>query len=507
MFDAAAAVREMNALRSAPVSGLSCDSRRIEGSDCAFAAYPGHAGDGRRHIADALSAGAAGVFWEPEGFLWPAGVEAPNVPVPDLAARAGALADEIYAHPSGSLFAAAVTATNGKTTVTHLAAQLLEQSGVTAGVCGTLGAGVFGGAMEPLSNTTPDAASLHRILRDFAAAGAGAAFLEASSHGLAQSRLSGVRLSAAALINIGRDHLDYHGGMEEYRRAKSSLLLQPGLPLAVVNADDEEARSAARGCQAPHVWSFGREGGVLRLLDMKESESGCELRLRMDEEADASYAADRAAGGMRQESGAAPSGEFLMKLPFRGRHNADNFMAALLLARAAGGSWDCFRSSELALPAGRLQRINPGGAPAVYVDYAHTPDALSAALSSFAGRRGRLWTVFGCGGDRDAGKRALMGRTAAALSDVAIVTDDNPRGEDPARIRAQVMSGASGLREVADRGAAIEAAICEAAEDDAVVIAGKGHEEYQESGGVRRRFSDAEFARRALSARSAGGRC
>ena len=478
MFDAVAALRKFDA----PPRALFSDSRRpLRGG--VFVACPGARDDGRRHIKDALAAGASGVLWEPEGFSWPRDLDAPNVAVPQLAARAGLLADAVYGAPSRRLFAAAVTGTNGKTTTAFFAAQLLSQGGMAAGVVGTLGAGVWGETLRPLANTTPEAILLHRLLRDFADAGARAAVMEASSHGIAQRRLAGVRLNAAALLNIQSDHLEYHGGRESYRRVKTSLLKTEGLRIAIVNADDAAAAAAVSDCGEAEAQTFGAQGETLRLRGIDASDGGQTLAL------------DGAEGARR------------CFLPMRGRHNADNFMAAALIARAAGVSWEKMRSAELVLPRGRLQRVNPGGAPAVYVDYAHTPDALSAALSSFSERRGRLWLVFGCGGARDAAKRKRMGRVAASLADVAILTDDNPRNEDPRQIRAEVNSGGVCLREIAGRGEAVAAAIDEAGDDDTVLIAGKGHEEEQEIGGVRLPFSDAEAARLALRARGGAGRC
>ncbi len=476
MFDAAAVLRQF----AAPVRELSGDSRRMPRGGV-FVAYPGLRGDGRRHIGDALAAGAAGVLWEPEGFSWPRDLTAPNAPVPRLAERAGLLADVVYGAPSRRMFTAAITGTNGKTTTAFFAAQLLSQGGLAAGVIGTLGAGIWGETMRPLPNTTPEAISLHRLLRDFADGGARAAVMEASSHGIAQRRLAGVRPAAAALLNIQRDHLEYHGDLESYRRVKTELLQSEGLRTAIINADDSAAAAAISHPRAAETRTFGARGDALRLCGTEAAEDGQTLIL------------DGAEGRRR------------CFLPMRGRHNAYNFMAAALLARAAGVSWEEMRPAELSPPRGRLQRVNPGGAPAVYVDYAHTPDALSAALSSFAERRGRLWLIFGCGGARDAGKRRQMGQTAASLADVAIITDDNPRDEDPQIIRAEIASGGVRMREIAERGAAIAAAIDAAEDEDTRLIAGKGHEEYQEIGGDFRPFSDAETARALLFSRARGG--
>lgn len=476
MFDAAAVLRQFGA----PVRALFSDSRQtLPGG--VFVAYPGLRGDGRKHIADALAAGAAGVLWEEEGFQWPRELSAPNAPITRLAERAGLLADAVYGAPSRRLFTAAITGTNGKTTAAFFAAQLLSQGGFPTGIIGTLGSGVCGEEMHALENTTPEAIVLHRLLRDFADGGARAAVMEASSHGIAQQRLAGVHLAVAALLNIQRDHLDYHGSLESYRRVKTQLLQSEGLQTAIVNADDEFAAAAVSSSSADEVRTFGAHGEALRLRGIDVADGGQTLDLDGDE-------------GKRQ-----------CFLPVRGRHNAYNFMAAALIARAAGVPWEAMRTDALTLPRGRLQRINPGGAPAVYVDYAHTPDALTAALSSFAERQGRLWLVFGCGGARDTGKRREMGRTAASLADIAIITDDNPRDENPQKIRAEVASGGVYLREIAGRGAAIAAAIEESKDEDTILIAGKGHEEYQDIGGARRPFSDAKTAEMLLLLRAHDG--
>ena len=476
MFNAEAVIRRLGA----PARELCCDSRRVRRGSV-FVAYPGHVHDGRRHIAEAIRGGAAGVLWDPHEFAWPKNIDAPNAPVPSLSEHVGLLADAVYGEPSRRLFVAAVTGTNGKTTTAHFVAQLLVQSGISGGIIGTLGAGLWGKKMTSTDNTTPEAITIHGFLRDFATAGAQAAVVEASSHGIAQGRLGGVRIAAAALTNIGRDHLDYHGDLKTYQQVKLSLLQTEGLQTAIINADDAHCAAAVSCIHAEQVWTFGTSGETLRLISATEKDG--EQIISLDGE----------------------QGRKKVRLPVLGRHNIDNFMAAILVAQAAGANWEDMRPQELIAPQGRLQRINPGGSPAIYVDYAHTPDALHAALTALKHRSGRLWVVFGCGGERDSGKRRLMGRTAGMLADVAIVTDDNPRGESAAEIRAQVMGGGLRLREVADRSVAIATAIEEASVTDTILIAGKGHEEYQEIDGQRRRFSDAETALTVSRARS--GRC
>ena len=469
MFNPQSAIRRLGI----PVRELCGDSRCIR-RHSVFVAYPGHVHDGRQHIAAALAAGAAGVFWDPKEFSWPPTCVAPNVPIPSLAKRLGLLADVVYGTPSRQLFVAAVTGTNGKTTVSHFAAQLLAQHNLRTGIVGTLGAGLWGKKMSPTLNTTPEAIVLHRFLRDFAAAGADAACIEASSHGIKQRRLNGLRLAAAALMNIGRDHLDYHGDIRAYRRSKAKLLQTEGLKTAIVNADSPPCVAAAKHCRAKNIWTFGGGGKELRLLSVQQQQGAQLMEL------------DGAAG--RQT----------VRLNMLGQHNIQNFLAANLIVRAAGVPPQNICAEQLISPRGRLQRINPNQRPAIYVDYAHTPEALTAALSALRHRRGKLWTIFGCGGDRDSGKRRKMGAIAATLADVAIVSDDNPRTESAAAIRAQILSANSRLREIADRATAICTAIAEAHPEDTILIAGKGHEEYQDINGRRRSFSDAQTALRAI---------
>ena len=481
-FDATAVLQRLGS----PLRELCCDSRRLVAGD-AFLAYPGEQVDGRQYIPQAVSAGASAVFWEPSGFSWPAAWQTPNVAVPELRARAGWLADAVYGAPSAHLFVAAITGTNGKTTVAHLTAALLRQSGRRAAVLGTLGAGEDDNNMKPTANTTPEAVELQRHLRDFVRLGAAAAIIEASSHGIAQQRLAGVRLTAAAFCNAGRDHLDYHGSETAYHQCKASLFTAPDLQTGVFNADDDFcAETARRLADKMCVRTFGVRGDSLKLTARREDDAGQELELDGSD------------------------GRRLIRLPFGGAHNASNFMAAALLARAAGATWDSLTPAALTLPNGRLQQINADGAPAVYVDYAHTPEALAAVLKTLtvAARRrgGRLRLVFGCGGERDIGKRKQMA-AAAMAADVVFVTDDNPRGEDAAAIRACLTAvGGGDFADIPQREEAIDEAIAGAAVADIVLIAGKGHETYQETALGRRHFSDAEEARHAL-ARRTGGSC
>lgn len=453
-----------------PVKALSVDSGKVN-AETAFVAFPGARDDGRRHIASAVAAGAAGVFWEAENFSWPAEWKVPNVAVADLKSQYGYLADAVYGEPSRHLPLVAITGTNGKTTVSHLVAQLLQQRDVKSGLIGTLGAGLLG-ALEPQKNTTPDAAALHSWLCRFIAQGAGAAVLEASSHGIVQGRLNGLRLAAAVFTNAGRDHLDYHKTTERYWQAKAQLFDMPHIGAAILNADDGFCRRLAETV-IPPLLTFGKSGSDLRLLQMAPTGSG--WRLQID--------------GIL--------GRHDFELPLMGAHNVYNFMAAALAALVLDmpAANIIQAAASLRLPAGRMQQV--GEAPRVYVDYAHTADALAAALAAARahGGSGRLIAVLGAGGGRDRGKRGDMGRAVAA-ADVVIVTDDNPRDEDPAQIRAELCRAAGAAAvDIAGRAPAIAAALEQARRGDTVLILGKGHETTQQVGGDCMPFSDVQMVR------------
>jgi len=469
---------------------LTSDSRRVE-PGVAFAAYPGMLADGRAFVPDAIARGAAAVLWEPRGFAWDPRWTAPNLGVEGLQARVGPIADFIYGSPSQRLWMAGVTGTNGKTSCAHWIAQAMDGCGRRAGILGTLGNGLVG-AIAPATHTTPDAAALHELLAQFEAAGAQAVAMEVSSHGLDQGRVNAIKFDVALFTNLTRDHLDYHRTMAAYAAAKARLFAWPGLRTAVVNADD----------------AFGQ-----RLIDDARARGGHVLTYGMG-------AADIAAGGMRLHADgmtldvATPWGPAELAAPVIGAFNALNLLGVLgvLLASDVPLTRAVAALARIAPPPGRMQRFGGEGMPTVIVDYAHTPDALEQALRALrpavAAER-ELVCVFGCGGDRDPGKRPEMGAIAARLADRIVVTTDNPRGEDPEAIASAV---ARGIREVGnrrwsiehDRRAAIRGAIATARAGDLVLVAGKGHETYQERSGVRSPFSDAAEAAAALAGRGPG---
>jgi UDP-N-acetylmuramoyl-L-alanyl-D-glutamate--2,6-diaminopimelate ligase len=468
-----------------PVSRLTSDSRAVRPGD-AFAAYPGTRHDGRTFIADALARGAGAVLWDPHGFNWDRDWKLPQLPVEHLKARLGAIADYVYGHPSREMWTIGVTGTNGKTSCAHWIAAALQASGRRTAMIGTLGNGLFG-AITPAANTTPDAALLHEMLRDFRHAGAEAVVMEVSSHGLEQGRVNGVAFAVALYTNLSRDHLDYHGTMAAYGAAKARLFGWPGLRVGVINADDSFGRSLIDAARARgrKVLSYGFSAADVAGGRLVASASGLAFNV------------------------ATPWGKGELHTRLVGEFNASNLLGVLgvLLVSGIGLERALELLGQVQAPPGRMQRLGGNGLPVVVVDYAHTPDALEKALTALRpalGDGGELICVFGCGGERDRGKRPQMGRIASRLADRVMVTSDNPRGEEPAAIASEIVHGIreAGNRHYAvelDRAAAIAAAIAEAKAADVVLLAGKGHETYQDVGGVRHPFQDAEHAARALA--------
>jgi len=430
------------------------------------------------------------VLWEREGFSWSDAWRVPNAGVSGLRAQAGFLAHEFHRRPSEHLWVCGVTGTNGKTTCSQWLAALLASAGARAAVLGTLGGG-FPGALEPVENTTPDALEVHRLLARFRSAGARAVAMEVSSHGLAQGRVNGVAFACALFTNLTHDHLDYHGSMRAYGEAKARLFETPGLGAAVLNLDDPfgaelAGRAAERGARVLG-FGFAARGGSDEFL------LGTEL----------------GGGALRIAFGGA---EATVTIPHPGRHSASNALGVLGCLLAHGVPFgEGVRLLEALPPVpGRLQRLGGEGVPLVVVDYAHTPDALEQVLRALrplaTARGGRLVVVFGAGGGRDSAKRPRMGAVAARLADRVLLTSDNPRGEDPAAIIEQIRAGAGAACAVEpDRAAAIAAAIADADTADVVLLAGKGHETYQEIAGRRLAFSDATAAAEALARRRGSG--
>jgi UDP-N-acetylmuramoyl-L-alanyl-D-glutamate--2,6-diaminopimelate ligase len=459
------------------ISGLSADSRTVQ-PGWLFAALPGSRTDGRRFIADAIARGAAAVLGPPE--LADAGLDVPLVLDPDPRRRLALIAARFYGRQPRRV--AAVTGTSGKTSVACFAMQLWTELGHPAAALGTLGL-IAPGGRSTSGLTTPDPVRLHALLAELAAAGIEHLALEASSHGLDQRRLDGVQLAAAAFTNLSRDHFDYHGSQDAYLAAKQRLfseLLPPGAT-AVLNADQPEFEPLAAVCRARAITllDYGQAAARLRLLERRPDAEGQTISFAVD--------------GRSHEVRSSLVGAF----------QASNLLAALGLVLATGADSDAAAPlvGKLQGAPGRMQRIgrHPCGAP-VFVDYAHKPDALAKVLDTLRpDTEKRLVVVFGCGGDRDPGKRAEMGAIAAARADRVYVTDDNPRSENPALIRRAILDACAGAIEIGDRRAAIRAAIAGLEAGDVLVVAGKGHETGQIVGDRVLPFDDAAEVRAALA--------
>jgi UDP-N-acetylmuramyl-tripeptide synthetase len=460
-----------------PLAGLTADSRAVKMGSI-FVAYPGTARDGRAFIAEAIARSAAAVIWERAGFTWNDRWDVPNLGVEGLRGKISEIAGHVFGNPSESLWMAGVTGTNGKTSVSQWIAAALDRLGRRSAVIGTLGNGLVGERVEA-KNTTPDAIVLQRLLAEYLRRGARNVAMEVSSHGLDQGRVAGIKYDAAIFTNLTRDHLDYHGTMEAYAEAKFALFKARGLSHRVVNVDDDWGASLAGRLEGDVITYGTRKGARLQASHIGLSEAG--VRFHVDSE----------------------WGHGEVNARVLGAFNVSNLLAVLGALLAAGVTFDAALAAVGALDPvpGRLERLGGGAAPLVVIDYAHTPDALEKALEALrptvaAGHR--LVCVFGCGGDRDAGKRPIMGEIATRCADVAIVTDDNPRSENPAAIRAQILAGAPSALEIGDRAEAIRAAVAMLVDGDALLIAGKGHEIGQIVGDRTLPFSDADQARAAL---------
>lgn len=507
----------------APGAQLSSDSRRVAAGDV-FLAYPGDAGDGRRFIADAMARGARAVLFEDEdGFAWDESWAVENMGVSGLRAASGFLASAWYQRPDDAMFTVAVTGTNGKTSCTQWLGHALSQDGVATAVVGTLGVGLFvNGAHDGLKETgytTPDAVMLQRSLADLRTRNAGALAIEASSIGLEQGRMNGMHVDLALFTNFTRDHLDYHPDMAAYEAAKSILFDWSGLRHAVINLDDamglrllrrvKQNAAKAGGARPIDLLGYTVEGdsvaampgvSMLRASDIRSSHAGTVFQLCAD------------IGGQVNAS--------QVRTQLVGRFNVSNVLgvAGVLLSKGLAFATVVDLVEALRAVPGRMQQLGGDEAPLVVIDYAHTPDAIEKTLTVLrevaSQRNGQLWCLFGCGGERDPGKRPLMA-LASSAADHVVVTSDNPRGENPAAIIEQIVQGfsiahpATGKQTVPqiieDRAAAILWAVKHAARSDVVLLAGKGHESTQEINGRKRPFLDADHALLALSARATMG--
>lgn len=463
------------------VTGLCLDSRAVKPGD-AFFALGGGNGHGMAFADQARANGAVAVVYEPPlPAALSAGADA--IAVPGLRAALGVIADRFHQSPSAHMVLIGVTGTNGKTSTVQLIAQALDQRGLQVGSIGTLGAGLHG-TLRAGERTTPDVLQVHRLLAQMRAAGASHVAMEVSSHALDQGRVDGVRFALAVFTNLSRDHLDYHGDMAAYGAAKARLFAWPGLPAAVINLDDAFGRDLVAGL-APSITLVGTSArgnpdAFIVADDIGAQTRGLKFRLHVGESA------------------------LDVQSALIGRFNLDNLLAVAGVLHVLGLAPPAIATALEALQPvpGRMSRLGGGDQPLVVVDYAHTPDALQQALASVREHAvGRVICVFGCGGERDAGKRPQMAAIAEAGADRVIVTDDNPRAESGDAIVAHIVAGlrrpgAATIQR--DRAQAIADAIASARAGDVVLIAGKGHELYQEIAGQRVPFDDMAVARAVL---------
>jgi len=465
------------------IRDMTVDSRRVQPGDL-YIAVPGVKTDGTQFVAEALSHGAAAIVLPNEADAAAAAI-VPVLQVPDIRAAVSALACAFFTKKPRYMLA--VTGTDGKTSTVEFTRQMAAMLGKKAASIGTLGlrspVRILNEAF-PKNNTSPEPILLHRTLQALATAGVEYVAMEASSHGLDQKRVDGVKFTAGAFTNISRDHLDYHGTMEAYFAAKSLLFTHvlPSRSTAVLNADDAQVISLKRACLDRRLTmrSFGSAESEYHILEATPHPRGLKARIRLEHQI------------------------ITVDLPHYGLFQLQNMLAAYGLMRATGAA------SSLLIPLfeklqgvrGRLERVamHPNVAP-IFIDYAHTPAALENILKTLRQHTvNHLHVVFGCGGDRDPGKRPEMGRVAVANADHVIVTDDNPRSEDPARIRAEIMAAAKGAKEIGDRRDAIYAAVQQLAKGDVLVVAGKGHETTQTIGTQIIECDDAAIIREAVAA-------
>ncbi|WP_374286953.1 UDP-N-acetylmuramoyl-L-alanyl-D-glutamate--2,6-diaminopimelate ligase [Pseudomonas fluvialis] len=461
---------------------LALDSRKVLPGDL-FLAVPGSQTDGRAHIADAIARGAAAVAYEADGVAPMQDSACALIAVRGLSAQLSAIAGRFYGEPSRALRLIGITGTNGKTSVSQLLAQALDLLGERCGIIGTLGNG-FHGELLAGRHTTPDALGVQATLAQLKQAGARAVAMEVSSHGLEQGRVAALDFDLAVFTNLSRDHLDYHGDMQAYGEAKARLFAQPDLRARVINLDDAFGRELAARNLPSRLFSYSQQDSKASLYcsEMRFTEQGVQARLHTAQ------------------------GEGWLRSALLGRFNLSNLLAVVgsLLALGYPLGEILALVPRLQGPLGRMQRFGQPGQPVLVVDYAHTPDALEQVLSALRPHvQGRLYCLFGCGGERDRGKRPLMAAVAERLADRVWVTDDNPRSEAPEQIFADIRGGfvqPEAVTFLSGRGEAIARLVSQTEAGDVVLLAGKGHEDYQEIHGQRLPFSDLQQAAEALRA-------
>lgn len=489
-------VTDSKTLAGISIERMVLDSRTVEPGDL-FVAVPGLNTDGRNYIRDAIEAGANAVIWESEQGAVPipiawrvssSGTRIPLIAIDELSSKVGSIADRFYHEPSKKMFVVGITGTNGKTSCSHFVAQALNPD-KSCGVIGTIGWG-FPGDLQTSSHTTPDVIKCHSWLSDLQQRGSQAVAMEVSSHALDQGRVDEVHFDCAVFTNLSHEHLDYHGTLENYASAKSKLFEIESVKSAVINADDELGqRLITTLSDKLNVVSYGFKDTANRpgiyADEISQTESGLSFVLH------------------------APGGAARVSNHIYGLFNIHNLLATAGVMIVMGYSVEdiASRLSSLEPINGRLSIVSIAGKATVVIDYAHTPDALKQALTSLREHfSGETWCVFGCGGDRDRAKRPLMGRIAEQYADHVVVTSDNPRSESPGEIIAEIVAGMSSEKQVIreDRRDAIKYALSNASSNDIVLIAGKGHENYQLIGKTRIEFNDALVAKEILEKRNNG---
>lgn len=462
------------------ISGLQNDSRLVQSGDL-FIAYPGAAADGRLFIDKAIHSGAVAVAYDPDNFhsLGDLPTSIPCLPIPKLAENLAEIAKRFYDNPSAFLQVTGITGTNGKTTIAYQLAQAHHLLGQNASYIGTIGQGNVN-SLKSLDNTTPDALCLQRLMFQYWQQGIKQVCMEVSSHALSQRRVDAIEFNQALFTNLTQDHLDYHHSMEEYGAAKTLLFSRRELQWAIINKDDSYQDQISKAIR-PHIKKLTY--GMHQECDVKVTKwdmdiNGTDIEVR------------------------SPWGLHQLKIKALGQFNIYNSLAVFSSLLASGYSPEQVTQviSQLKAAPGRMEVV--ANSPYVLVDYAHTPDALENVLSTLSQlKKGRLWVIFGCGGDRDKTKRPIMGKAASQYADNIIITSDNPRSEDPSIIVDEIARGIPSTSQVIkliNREEAIAHALNRAEKDDIIVIAGKGHEAYQQIGSVKHEFSDQEVVQRLI---------
>lgn len=459
------------------LSDISNDSRHVK-KNSLFLAYPGSHVDGRNYIADALKKGAKAILYEKKDFVWKNSWNIPHLPISDLKNKEGEIAHVFFKEPSRKIHTIGVTGTNGKTSCTYWLKELQNILGKKTGLIGTLGYGYK--KLKAHAYTTPDAISNHRIFKEFKKNHVNSVVMEVSSHALAQGRVNSIHFDVAVFTNLSRDHLDYHLTFKNYFNEKKKLFHFPSLKVAVINIDDVYGKKlkASLASKKIKIITYGIKDGDMRATHINYSASRTEFRLHFKKEI------------------------YEVNVPLVGEFNVYNILAVISALVGSGFAVKKIirHLANISQVPGRMEKMGKKTSPQIFIDYAHTPDALEKVLTTLKDKTdGKLICVFGCGGNRDIGKRKDMATAASKLADMSIVTSDNPRNENPKKIISEISKYMRGsFSTEINRDKAIEKAIQLANKEDVILIAGKGHEKYQEIKGIKYPFSDQKCVRNAL---------